>query len=153
MYGTIDTLWLIEAIVSILMKVLRWSRTISQLFLRICCIVDEIVHFVWMPGCFNNYPHPICGNDRYQFKKKNTSLHDRLVFNTLYPPVNKVFLSVTKFSLYIPPYISFSKLVPMTYVLPSLRILLHRLRMPHEFVRKKHPIFNFFDSCSIDVLI
>ena len=65
-------------------------------------------------------------------KKKNTSLHDRLVFNTLYPPVNKLFLSVTKFSLYISPYISFLKLVPMTYVLPFLRVLLRRLRMPHE---------------------
>ena len=50
MYGTIDTLWLIEAIVSILMKVLRWWRTISHFFLRICCIVDVIVHFIWMRG-------------------------------------------------------------------------------------------------------
>ena len=84
---------------------------------------------------------------------KKTSLHDRLVFNTLYPPVTKVFLSVTKFSLYISPYKSFSMLVPMTYVLPFLRVLLRRLRMPHETVRKKHLIFNCFDSCSIDVLI
>ena len=152
MYETIDTLWLIEAIVSILMKVLRWSRTISHLFLRIYCIVDDIVHFIWMRGCINNYPHPVCEIHRYQFKK-NTSLHDRLFFNTLYPPVNKFFLSVTKFSLYISPYISFSKLVPMTYVLTFLRVLLRRLRMPHEFVRKKHLIFNCFDSCSIDVLI
>ena len=96
--------WLIEAIVSILMEVLRWSRTISHLFLRICCIVDDIVHFIWMRGYINNYPHPVCGIDRYQFKK-NTSLYDRLVFNTLYPPLNKFFLSVTKFSLYISPYI------------------------------------------------
>ena len=73
MYGTIDTLWLIEAIVSILMKVLRWSRTISHLFLRICCIMDDIVHFIWMRGCINNYPHPFCGIDRYQFKKKHIS--------------------------------------------------------------------------------
>ena len=122
--------------------------------LRICCIVDDILHFIWMRGCINNYPHPVCGIDRYQFKeKKNTSLNDRLVVNTLYPPVNKLFLSVTKFSLYISPCISFSKLVPMTYVLPFLRVLLCRLRMPHEFVRKKHLIFNCFDSCSIDVLI
>ena len=78
--------------------------------------------------------------------KKNTSLHDRFVYNTLYPPVNKLFLSVTKFGLYIFPYISFSKLLPMTYVLPFLRVLLRRLRMPHEFVRKKHLIFNCFDS-------
>ena len=70
MYGTIDTLWLIEAIVSILMKVLRWSRTISHLFLRICCIVDGTVHFIWMRGCINNYLHPVCGIYRYQFKKK-----------------------------------------------------------------------------------
>ena len=80
-------------------------------------------------------------------------LWNRLVFNTFYPPVNKLFLSVTKFSLYISPYISFSKLVPMTFVLPSLRVLLCRLRMPYEFVRKKHLIFNCFDSCSIDVFI
>ena len=70
MYGTSDAPWLIEAIVSILMKVLRWSRTISHLFLRICCMVDDIVHFIRMRGCINNYPHPVCGNDRYQFKKK-----------------------------------------------------------------------------------
>ena len=43
-----------------------------------------------------------------------------------------------KFSSYISPYISFWKLVLMTYVLPSLRVLLRRLRMLHEFVRKKH---------------
>ena len=143
MYGTIVTLWRIETIVSILMKVLRWSRTISHLFLRICCIMDDWVHFIWMRVCINNYPHPVYGFDRYWLKKKNMSLHDRLVFNTLYPPVNKLFLSVTKFSLYISPYISLSKLVPMTYVLPFLRVLLRRLRIPYEFVRKKHLIFNF----------
>ena len=70
MYGIIDTLWIIEAIVSILMKVLHWSRTISHLFLGICCIVDDIVHYIWMQGWINNYPHPVCGIDRYQFKKK-----------------------------------------------------------------------------------
>ena len=154
MYETIDTLWLTEAIVSKLMKVLRWSRTISHLFLRVCCTVDDIVHFMWMRECINNYSHPVCGIDRYQVnKKRNTSLHDRLAFNTHYPPVNKLFLSVTKFSLYISLYISFTKLVPMSYVLPFLRILLRRLWIPHEFVRKKHLIFNWFDSCSIDVLI
>ena len=73
MHKTIDTLWLIEAIVSILMKVLRWSHTISHLFLRICCIVDDIVHFIWMRGRINNYPHPVCGIDHYQFKKKKVS--------------------------------------------------------------------------------
>ena len=106
-----------------------------------------------MQGCINNYPHPVCGIDSYQFNEKNTSLHDRLVFNTLYPPVNKHFLSVAKFSVYISPYISFSKLVPMTHVLPFLRVLLRRLRMPHEYVRRKNLIFNCFDLCSIDVLI
>ena len=45
--------------------------------------------------------------------------------NTLFPPVNKLFLSVTKFSLNISPYISFSGLVPMTYDLPLLRVALH----------------------------
>ena len=70
MYGIIDTLWLIEVIVSILMKFLRWSRTISHLFLRICCMVDEILYFIWMRGCINNYPYPVCGIGRYQFKKK-----------------------------------------------------------------------------------
>ena len=48
-----------------------------------------------------------------------------LFANTLRPPVNKLFLSVTKFSLYISPYISFSGLVPMTYLLPVLRVPLH----------------------------
>ena len=61
------------AIAFILMKVLRWLRTKSHSFLRICCIVDDIVHFIWMRGCINNYPHPVCGIDRYQFKKKNIS--------------------------------------------------------------------------------
>ena len=70
MYGTVDTLWHIEAIVSIFIKVLHWSRIISHLFLRIWCIVDDIVHFIWMRGCINNYPHPVSGIDRYQFKKK-----------------------------------------------------------------------------------
>ena len=153
MYGTIDTLWLIEAIVSILMKVLRWSRTIFHLFLRVCCIVDDTVHFIWMRGCINNHPHSVCRIDRYQYIKKHASLDNRLVFNTLCPPVNKLFLSVTKFSLYISPYTSFLKLLPMTYVLPFLRVLLCRLRMPHEFVREKHLIFSCFDSCSIDVFI
>ena len=73
MYGTIDTLWLIETIVSILMKVLRWSRTISHLFLRIFCIMDDLVHLIWMRGCINNYPHPVCRIDRYRLKKKHVS--------------------------------------------------------------------------------
>ena len=105
MYGTIDTLWLIEAIVSILMKILRWSRTISLLFLRIFCIVDDIVHFIWMRRCINNYPHPVCEIDRYQLQKKNTSLHDILVFNTLYPPVNKLSFSHKIQLIYFPIYL------------------------------------------------
>ena len=48
-----------------------------------------------------------------------------LFANTLCPPVNQLFLSVTKFSMYFYPYISFSGLVPMTYVLPLLRGPLH----------------------------
>ena len=55
-----------------------------------------------------------------------------LFSNTLCPPVNKLFLSVTKFSLYISSYISFSRLVPMTYVLLLLREPLRRLWMSHE---------------------
>ena len=73
MYGTMDTLWLVEAIVSILIKVLHWSRTTSHLFSGICYIVDDIVHFIWIRGCINNYPHPVCGINRYQLKKKHIS--------------------------------------------------------------------------------
>ena len=67
--------------------------------------------------------------------------------NTLWPPVNKLFLSVTKFSLYIYPYISFSRLVPMTYVLPLLR------HCAGFECRTRHQIFNCFDSCLLGVLI
>ena len=104
-------------------------------------------------GVYQQLSAPCLWNWSLSIYEKNTSLHDRLIFNTLHPPVNKLFLPVTKCSLYISQYISFSKLVPMTYVLPFLRLLLRRLRMPHKFVRKKYPIFNCFDSCSIDVLI
>ena len=42
-------------------------------------------------------------------KRKTSFLYMFSLFaNTLCPPVNKLFLSVTKFSLYISPYISFS---------------------------------------------
>ena len=51
-------------------NVLRWLHTISHLFLHICCIVDGIVHFVWIRGWVNNYPHSVCGIYYYQFKKK-----------------------------------------------------------------------------------
>ena len=100
MYGTIDTLWLIEAIVSILMKVLRWSRTISHLFLRICCIVDDIVHFIWMRGCINNYPHPVCGIDRYQFKKK-THLYMIALFSIHFIHLSTSFFFQSQNSVYI----------------------------------------------------
>ena len=55
--------------------------TITHLFLRICCIVDDIVHIIWMRGCINNYPHPVCRIDHYQFKKK-TSLRFNLPEST-----------------------------------------------------------------------
>ena len=110
---------------------------------NISFIFTYFLYTIWMRGCINIYC--ILSVKLIVINiKKNTSLHDRLVFNTLYPPVNKLFLSVTKFSLYISPYISFSKLVPMTYVLPFLRVLLRRLRKPHQFVRKKTPDFQLF---------
>ena len=95
---------------------------------------------------------PCLWNWSLSIKKKHISTWSPYFQYTL-STFNKLFLLVTKFSLYISAYISFSKLVPMTYVLSFLRVLLRRLRMPHEFVRKKHLIFNCFDSCSIDVLI
>ena len=48
-----------------------------------------------------------------------------LFANTLCPPVDQLFLSVTKISISFSPYIFFSGLVPMTYVLPLLRVPLH----------------------------
>ena len=122
------------------------ERTISYLFLHICCIVDGIVNFIWMRRCINNYPHPVCGIDRYQFKKKHISTWSPCFQYTLSACQQAFSFSNTKFSLYISPYISFSKLVPMTYVLPFLRVLLRRLRMLHEFVRKQDLIC----FCSID---
>ena len=34
-----------------------------------------------------------------------------------------------------------------------LRLPLRKLWMPHEFVRRRHLIFNYFDSCSLGVLM
>ena len=119
MYGAIDTLWLIEAIVSILMKVLRWSRTISYLFLRICCIVDDIVHFIWMRGCINNYPHPVCGIHRYQFKKKHISKWSPCFQCTLSHPSTSFFFQ-SQNSYYKFPHISPSRsLCPWPTFCPS----------------------------------
>ena len=106
------------------------SKTFYDLTPLLLMFHEILKYFKWKFQCFNETLHRL-------------QPYDRLVCNTLYPPVNKLFLSVTKFSLYISPYISFSKLVPMTYVLPFLKVLLRRLRMPHEFVCKKHLIFNF----------
>ena len=105
MYGTIDTLWLMEAIVSILMKVLRWSRTIAHLFLRICYIVYDIVHFKWMRGCINNYPHPICGIYRYEFKKKE-NLYMIALFSIHFIHLSTSFFFQSQNSVYIFPHIS-----------------------------------------------
>ena len=60
------------------------------------------------------------------FKKKTSFLYIISLFaNILCPPVNKLFLLVPKFSIYFSLYISFSGLVPMTYVLLLLRVPLH----------------------------
>ena len=119
MYGTIDTLWLIEAIVSILMKVLHWLLTISHLFSRISCIVDDIVHFIWMRGCINNYPHPICGIDRYKLKKK-THLYMIALFSIHFIHLLTGFFFQSQNSVYIFPHISPSRsLFPWPTFCPS----------------------------------
>ena len=106
MYETIDTLWLTEAIVSKFMKVLRWSRTISHLFLRVCCTVDDIVHFMWMRECINNYPHPVCGIDRYQVKKKETHLYIIALLSIHFIHLSTSFFFQSQNSVYIFPHIS-----------------------------------------------
>ena len=120
MYGTIDTLCLIAVIVSIIMKVLRWSRTISHLFLRICYIVDDIVNFIWMRGCINNYPHTVCGFDRYQLKKKNAHLYMIALFSIHFIHLSTSFFFQSQNSDYIFPYISpFRRLCPWPTFCPS----------------------------------
>ena len=115
MYRTVDTLWLIEAIVSILMKVLRWSYVysslhifLSHLFLRMCCIVDDIVHFIWMRVCINNYPHPVCGIDCYQFKKK-THLYMITLLSIHFIHLSTSFFFQSQNSVYVFPHISVSR--------------------------------------------
>ena len=118
-YGTYDTPCLIEAIVSILIKVLRWLGIISHLFLRIRCIVDAIVHFIWMRGCINNYSHPVCGIDRYQFKKK-THLYMIALFSIHFIHLSTSFFFQSQNSVYIFPYISSSRsLCPWPTFCPS----------------------------------
>ena len=84
-------------------------------------------HFIWMRGWVNNFRTLRLWNLSLSILKRKTSfLYIIFLFaNTLFPPVNKLFLSVTKFSIYFSPYISISGLVPMTYVLPLLRVPLH----------------------------
>ena len=66
---------------------LHWLNVISHLFLHICFIVDGIVHFIWMRGCVNNYPHSVYGIYRYQFKKEKNHLYMiSSLANTLCPP-------------------------------------------------------------------
>ena len=62
-----------------------------------------------------------------------------LIANTLFPPVNKLFLSVTKFSIYFSPYIFPSRgLCPWPTSCPSW-----------EYHCARHLIFNCFDCFSI----
>ena len=136
-----------------LWKVLHWLHTLCHLFLHVCCIVDGIVHFIWMRGWVNNYPHSVYGIYCYQFKKEKHHFSTSSCFPIHFIHLNNLFLPVTKFSLYISPYISFSRLVPITYVLLLLRLPLRRLWMPHEFLRRRHLIFNRFDSCLFGVLM
>ena len=118
MYGTIDILWLIEAIFSILMKILRWSRKVSHLFLRIRCIVDDIVHFILMRGCINNYPHPVCGIDRYQIKKNSSLIITLFSIHFIHLSTNFFFQSQN--SVYIFSHISLSRsLCPWPMFCPS----------------------------------
>ena len=76
-------------------------------------------------------------------KRKTSFLYMIFLFvDTLFPPVNKLFLSVTKFSIYFSPYISFSRLVSRPASCPSL-----------EYHCTRHLIFNCLDSCSVGVLM
>ena len=141
-------------------NVLHWLHTISRLFLHICCIVDGIVHFIWMRGWVNNYPHSVSGIHRYQFKKEE---HHFSTWSPSFPihfvHLNKLFLPVTKFILYISPYIYFSRFVPVTYVLLLLKVPLCRLWMLHEapdfqsfrfmLIRWTHCVHMFMLTCTL----
>ena len=94
---------------SILMKVLRWSRTIFHLFLRICCIVDDIVDFIWMRGCIKNYLHPVCAIDRYQLKQKKKHLYMIALFSIHFIRPSTSFFFQLQNSVYIFPHISPSR--------------------------------------------
>ena len=39
-------------------------------YIGICCIVDGIVHFIWMRGRVDNYPRSVYETYRYQFLKE-----------------------------------------------------------------------------------
>ena len=119
-------------------NILHWLHTISYLFLRICCIVDGIVHFIWIRGWVNNYPYSVCGIYHYQFKKEKHH------FSTCSPclPIHFVHLSTSFFvrsqnSVYIFPHIFPSRgLCPWPTSCPSW-----------EYYCTRHLIFNCFDSC------
>ena len=133
-----------------LWKVLHWLHTLCHLFLHVCCIVDGIVHFIWMRGWVNNYPHSVYGIYCYEFKKEK---HNFSTSSPCFPihfiHLNKLFLPVRKFSLYTSPYISFSRLVPIIYTYCSFS----EYHYAGFKCRTRHLIFNCFDSCSLGVLM
>ena len=96
-------------------NVLHWLHTISHLLLHVCYIVNSIVHFIWMRGWVKNYPHSVYGIYRYQFKKVK---HYFSTWSPCFPipPPQQAFLSSHKIQfIYFPIYISFSRIVPITY--------------------------------------
>ena len=116
---------------------------------HICCIVDGIVHFIWMRGWVNNYPHSVCAIYCYQFKMKNIiSLYDLLVFQyTLSTSTSFFFQSQN--SVYIFPHIFTSRNLcryPMSYCSWEYHYAGFECRT-------RHLIFNCFDSCSLGVLM
>ena len=107
-------------------NVLHWLHKISRLFLHICYIVGGIVYTLYECEGESIIIRTLWNLSLSISKRKTFFLYTIFLFaNTLFPPVKKLFLSVTKFSIYFFPYISFSGLVPIMYVLRLLRVPLH----------------------------
>ena len=114
---------------SISFDVIRWK------------LVDD---FIWM--WVNNLSSALClwKLSLSILKRETLFLYMISLFaKTLSSTVNKLFLLVRKFSLYISPYIY-----------SHLGACAHDLRFaPPKSSFRRHLIFNCFDSCSIDVLM
>ena len=126
-------------------NVLRWLHTISHLFLHICCLVDGIVHFIWIQGWVNNYPHSVCGIYYYNLKK-NISLHVLIVCQYTLSTCQQAssFRHKIQF-IYLPIYFLLRAWPTSCPWLTSCLFW--------EYHCTRHLIFNCFDSCSLGVLM